>query len=242
LRSDPNDTDGHLAADRAASVLSVGARCARHPATGQQEGPEPPTGAGSGVGHTLSTRPGGRLSAEDDYIADTLRVGGRDQGAGNSYDNTPWTVAASLRASDGHHGHSSPRGDGQDNLITGPIRSHVRPGSNSLSGSILSTSSDSDRMREATGLAGRLDDSPRAFTKAHNVSATDGERWMTDREARAMNGFDGDRTRLVLSRPEDSDIDPEGIDSARYRVIGNGVAAPVAEWVGRRLAEAPMPE
>jgi hypothetical protein len=33
------------------------------------------------------------------------------------------------------------------------------------------------------------------------------------------------------------DLDPEGIDSARYRVIGNGVAAPVAEWIGRRLLD-----
>lgn len=28
---------------------------------------------------------------------------------------------------------------------------------------------------------------------------------------------------------------PQGLDNHRYRVIGNGVAAPVAEWIGRRL-------
>jgi DNA (cytosine-5)-methyltransferase 1 len=26
-------------------------------------------------------------------------------------------------------------------------------------------------------------------------------------------------------------------DGPRYRMIGNGVAAPVAEWIGRRLIE-----
>ena len=30
---------------------------------------------------------------------------------------------------------------------------------------------------------------------------------------------------------------PEGLDSNRYRAIGNGVASPVAEWIGRRLID-----
>ena len=34
----------------------------------------------------------------------------------------------------------------------------------------------------------------------------------------------------------DDELLPVGIDSHRYRAIGNGVASPVAEWVGRRLA------
>ncbi len=38
LRSDPDDVDGRVAAERAAAVLSVGARCGRHPATGHQAG------------------------------------------------------------------------------------------------------------------------------------------------------------------------------------------------------------
>ena len=32
--------------------------------------------------------------------------------------------------------------------------------------------------------------------------------------------------------------DPEGMDSQRYQVIGNGAVAPVIEWIGRRLSEA----
>ena len=34
----------------------------------------------------------------------------------------------------------------------------------------------------------------------------------------------------------EDDLLPQGLDSARYRAIGNGVASPVAEWIGRRLA------
>src|SRR3990170_2131588 len=39
LHSGPDDPDGHLAAERAAAVLAVGARCPRHPPTGVEAGP-----------------------------------------------------------------------------------------------------------------------------------------------------------------------------------------------------------
>lgn len=35
----------------------------------------------------------------------------------------------------------------------------------------------------------------------------------------------------------EDDLLPLGLDSNRYRAIGNGVASPVAEWIGRRLAD-----
>jgi site-specific DNA-cytosine methylase len=41
---------------------------------------------------------------------------------------------------------------------------------------------------------------------------------------------------LGLERADDDQLLPPGLDSHRYRVIGNGVAEPVAEWIGRRLA------
>jgi site-specific DNA-cytosine methylase len=36
----------------------------------------------------------------------------------------------------------------------------------------------------------------------------------------------------------DDPLLPLGLDSHRYRCCGNGVVAPVAEWLGQRLAEA----
>lgn len=72
-------------------------------------------------------------------VAETLRCGGRSQGAGSSYDNTPYTT-------------------------------------------VKFTSPDADRMRDATGL-------------------------------------------------------PKGMDSARYRALGNAVPVPVVEWIGRRIIE-----
>jgi DNA-cytosine methyltransferase len=42
---------------------------------------------------------------------------------------------------------------------------------------------------------------------------------------------------LADTREEDNLL-PIGLDSHRYRLCGNGVVAPVAEWIGRRLIEA----
>lgn len=40
----------------------------------------------------------------------------------------------------------------------------------------------------------------------------------------------------VIGTELDERLNPKGLDTSRYRVIGNGVVAPVAEWVGARLA------
>jgi site-specific DNA-cytosine methylase len=92
-------------------------------------------------------------------------------------------------------------------------------------------------------MAGRLDGGGGvAYTKTHNGngSASDGERWArsSDREARTMNTVDGHRTMLVIGMTGTADLDPLGLDSHRYRCCGNGVVAPVAEWIGQRLAAA----
>jgi site-specific DNA-cytosine methylase len=36
---------------------------------------------------------------------------------------------------------------------------------------------------------------------------------------------------------DDDSLLPVGLDSHRYRCCGNGVVAPVAEWIGRRIVE-----
>lgn len=47
-------------------------------------------------------------------------------------------VANAITASAGHHGHISPRGDGSDNLVVDTLRSHPRPGSNSVGAILIS--------------------------------------------------------------------------------------------------------
>lgn len=56
-------------------------------------------------------------------------------------------------------------------------------------------------------------------------------RLLTPREAERCLGWPEDHTRYTASGREL----PPGV---RYRLIGNGVAAPVAEWIGRRIVEA----
>jgi site-specific DNA-cytosine methylase len=54
-----------------------------------------------------------------------------------------------------------------------------------------------------------------------------------------LNSFDVGDTRAttlaVTVGTADDPLLPLGQDSKRYRVIGNGVATPCAEWIGHRL-------
>jgi hypothetical protein len=50
--------------------------------------------------------------------------------------------------------------------------------------------------------------------------------------------FDADQAeslQVAAYDPEDDPLLPPGLDSHRYRCCGNGVVAPVAEWIGMRL-------
>lgn len=70
-------------------------------------------------------------------------------------------------------------------------------------------------------------------------SVDDDETWRAGDVSPTINGFDvGDtRATVLVSTPTAPDpLLPEGLDSHRYRVIGNGVASPQSEWIGRRLA------
>jgi site-specific DNA-cytosine methylase len=42
---------------------------------------------------------------------------------------------------------------------------------------------------------------------------------------------------IVGGTADEDDLLPVGLDSHRYRCCGNGVVAPVAEWLGRRIVE-----
>ena len=81
---------------------------------------------------------------------------------------------------------------------------------------------------------------PTVFRKAARAqTGYDSETWVEGDIANTLNSFDvGDirTTHAVLgSDPTDEDDLPLGLDSNRYRCCGNGVVAPVAEWIGRRI-------
>jgi len=118
-------------------------------------------------------------------------------------DSENFLVASPVRASDGHHGHSSGRGDGADNLIAQTLnRSYAK----------------------TTASAG----SHGSTAPVNDVHGSQGVRRLTPLECERLQGWTDDHTRWTADGKEIP-------DSHRYRMIGNGVVSPVAEWIGHRL-------
>jgi site-specific DNA-cytosine methylase len=267
-----DDAFGGLGADRAAEVLIECAGVCGHLATGRSTGEETPTGARSSVGTFGADVANAIIARHGKGINSTVEPG--------------HIVANTITASLGHHGRSSPRGDGSDNLIVNPP---PHP----------------DGMRTVDGVARRVDDrgeledsrrvgnfelydfpkeavaptlnarrakdelvygdGPLSFPSrfGSNAQVTDDIAQSFAHSAGApavmrtgtsYDGFnqrlepDGPHRTLRIGRdssdfvvppngiPEDDDpFNPTGLDSNRYRCIGNGVVAPVAEFIGRRI-------
>ena len=222
------DAFSGIGLDRAAEVLSVGTRCGRHPATGHEAGPRAASLTGGGADSPQSERVWG--SNGTGPALDTGRA-------------VPNVYNASARFG---------AWDGPDD-IAGNLSQRDYKSSNHL----VSTPSDADRVREADGLAGRSHDSHRVgdeksseivgALRVGGATVADGGRGdvvpVIPTGLRASgNGNDlsaGDDGRLVhTTEMIDSDdaMLPPGLDGNRYRCCGNGVVAPVAEWLGARLA------
>jgi DNA (cytosine-5)-methyltransferase 1 len=129
-------------AARAGQVLAVCESCGGHPAPGRAKGEDlayalaaSARGTGDGHGNAWNSTyvPVGAVARGQaarnsrlDGDADTFIVDEQNAavvpsvgtlGTGLEHTNRGFLVASAQRASDGHHGHSSPRGDGADNLI-----------------------------------------------------------------------------------------------------------------------------
>ena len=78
------------------------------------------------------------------------------------------------------------------------------------------------RARDGKGVGFDFEDSGQA------VADTSGVRRLTPRECERLMGWPDDHTRWAADGREIA-------DSHRYRMVGNGVVATVAEWIGHRL-------
>jgi DNA (cytosine-5)-methyltransferase 1 len=144
-------------------------------------------------------------------VADSLTVGA-NQTFGFSGDIT---IASPLTASAGHHGHSSPRGDGSDNLIANPFGAHHRRDDLDHDTYIPDVAY-TIAAREAKGVS--------MLESQTNYVATSGVRRLTPLECQRLQGFpDWWYDGLDLA------------DSHIYRQMGNAVCVPVAEWLGHRI-------
>ncbi|NBW12946.1 MAG: DNA (cytosine-5-)-methyltransferase [Caulobacteraceae bacterium] len=234
-----DDAFGGLGGERAAEVLVECQGVCGHLATGRSTGEETPAGARGSVGTFGADVANAIIARHGKGINSTVEPG--------------HIVANTLTASLGHRGHSSPRGDGSDNLI---VDSSAHP----------------DGMRAVDGVAGRLDDRERLDTRRvgnfelydfpqEAIAPTINARRAKDdflygggpfsfpsrfgsnaqvsvdiaQSFAHSAGAPGVMGERIEATGEDDPINPTGLDSNRYRCIGNGVVAPVAEFIGRRI-------
>ena len=164
---------------------------------------------------------------------------GSHPGGFNGQDIGQLVVASPVTASAGHHGHSSPRGDGADNLVVARIDNAGANGcgilgdgtTHALGGAtdVIVAGFSAGQGSKARGIGYANEQSPtlRAAESGTNMTPTilgpgATVRRLTPLECERLQGF------------------PDGwtaghSDSVRYRMLGNAVAVPVAEWVMRRL-------
>jgi site-specific DNA-cytosine methylase len=248
---------GSLGTDRAAEVLFECEGCDRHPAPRwtQRQGVASGTPDGSGIAGTITRRfsKGVNSTIDEPLIvsgqaAHTDRVRAANGVAGR-VDDQPGvdTFGAethrALQARDWKAGVSN-QDIGEDGYLVGyQTRADVAEAAHrSLTGG-GSDSPQSERIWSEIGTAPTLDTGravPQVFRKsARAQTSTDSETWVEGEVANTLNSFDvGDvRTThaVVGGGTTDDPTLPAGLDSHRYRCCGNGVVAPVAEWIGRRI-------
>lgn len=219
-----------LESDRAGEVLLECEGCERHPSPRQpqRQGAASSAPDGSGVAGAITRR--------------------FSKGVNSTIDE-PLILAHAVRASLAKRGE---RGDGSDDLIVSPSPdSHGVRASDGLARRMDNQSGVARKSSfghyEMTQQAGTLKSSggdigggseniailsfPSRFGSNANV---------TEGQAQSMAHSAGAPAVLLDSvggtRDEDSLL-PVGLDSHRYRCCGNGVVAPVAEWIGRRIVE-----
>ena len=190
---------------RAQAVLAVCESCGGHPASRGAAGQDV-----AGAIDDSVDEPGNLYAAEPDGVSRPLVA--RESGYRMDLETENFLVANTLRAGDGHHGHSMPRGDGTDNLWIG----FDKDGSGTPGKSSLKIVED--------GVPSLLSVRP------HAVAGT-GVRRLTPRECNRLQGFPDDWDRYGADGKEIA-------DSHRYRCMGNAVCVPVAEWLGHRLIAA----
>jgi DNA (cytosine-5)-methyltransferase 1 len=125
-------------------------------------------------------------------------------------------VATPLRA-EGHD--ASEDGTGRQNLVTVAFTERTRPDGVSL------------EMQEEPAYA-LTNPGAGSRTTSRNIAGAFGVRRLTPVECERLQGFPDNWTAYGADGPQS--------DSARYRQLGNAVAVPVAEWLGRRIIAAEM--
>jgi len=207
-------------------VLSLCEGCGGNPETGGT------TGERLADPLTVGANQYSGFSGEPVEVAGTLGGGTGERGRSPDTDRMTF-IASAISASAGHHGHSSPRGDGSDNLIAPQIVGALT--AKGL-GAMGAPEVDGGHYLPIPQIVGALSDG------AHHGGVTNGQdaytgrvfpagggvRRLTPLECERLMGWPDDWTRWTAGGKEIA-------DSHRYRMAGNGVVASVAEWLGHRI-------
>ena len=214
-------------------VLSLCEGCGGNPA--------PDDTAGKGVAGTLGGGAGERGWSHDTDqmtfipIQDAREIDKKQGGIGIGIDGDPMftldrvsrhAIAVSLRGREG--GGTAEVGG----LVSNALRASAGEG---VAGTLVQKSVDESNWQAnlipdiALALQERDAKGPDSETKVgHLIPGGAGVRRLTPRECERLMGWPDDWTRWTATGREIS-------DTSRYRMIGNGVVAPVAEWIGHRL-------
>jgi DNA (cytosine-5)-methyltransferase 1 len=157
------------------------------------------------VARALTSHPDDQDGTVDTYVVANSLNGNSGR---NQIEST--YVANTIQASAGHHGHSSPRGDGGDNLVV------------AVSENIRAEVHEMDYAQALGAGGGKPGQGYSAIRDGMMV------RRLTPRECNRLQGFPDDWDRWT-------DDDKEIPDSHRYRMMGNAVCVPVVEWIAHRL-------
>jgi DNA (cytosine-5)-methyltransferase 1 len=129
-----------------------------------------------------------------------------------------------------HPAQSQSQGEGASINTSDGIGSDLRRSFAGQSGA----STDTNRVREVDGLARRLDDSIISFPSRYSRQPT-----KFNNQTDPLTISAGAPAVLIPKQETINDLsNPVGLDGHRYRCCGNGVVAPVAEWIGRRIVAA----
>lgn len=161
------------------------------------------------VARAITTREGQRMGCDqDNYIAATLNSGGNDGG---------------FRSEPGEHLVYQCHGSN-----VGPMGT-CRSGRGDVTSGVPFVATFDER--NVTSKENRSVPTPDLCHTIHSDSPRligYGVRRLTPRECERLQGFPDDWTKFGHDGKEIS-------DSARYRALGNAVAVPVVEWIGKRI-------
>lgn len=176
----------------------------------------------------------GRDAESGILITPALSSEGADASEDGTGRGTPLIASPITASFSKHHGRSAGKDSYPHNLITAPLTSKQYADNESQESKLIAFSAKDDG-RDISGIA------PTLRAMSHNqsrpngggqigISSPSGVRRLTPLECERLMGLPDNWTKWDAQGNQIS-------DSARYRMIGNSLAVPIAVWIARRIVK-----